>query len=120
MVAVMSVLLAKVFCDLALASDEVAPAPSLNSPAVVLGSYRVKDITGDDGRSKCSGARPESECGKIAWLMRSAEQVALIEAQNDANPSALFTFLMHPTLFNRKCDGFVNMEEARAGLFNSK
>jgi hypothetical protein len=117
--ALMSILVAKFFCDLALA-DEVAPAPSLNAPATVLGTYEIKDIIQEGGKgSLCGGTRPDYNCGKKIWLVRTDQQVAILEAQTNADPTEVTTSLLYPTLQSAQCKSWMKIEDARTGLFNS-
>lgn len=105
------------------AQADVPRAPSFASPAQVLGTYQVARIT-QEGSVKCDLSRNVSNderCGAYVWVIRTENQLALLEAKGDGSSDAYLTaFLMHGTLWDSKCDSLIRREVGRESLFTSK
>jgi hypothetical protein len=130
--AVMSALLLKLFSDLALADEP--RAPTFTEPSQVLGTYVVDDIVEDsrtykgsvcvehtierynrDNTTRTERRRPDADCGKKIWVVRTGERIAIIDAAQSGRQ--LTSFLLRGI---EKCSNSVAAASARRALGSSK
>lgn len=123
--ALMTVFLVKVFSELALAADMPPRMPNLEAPAQILGTYRVKDIREKSKAfqgSVCARnyvkkqklwREADENCGKYVWVVRTNNQLALLEA-DEQGYNRYYSFKIR----SKECMNSVPKWDGTDGLFN--
>ncbi len=121
--ALFSALLLKVFSEVALAApaDEV---PAFAAPAQILGTYEVEQIElhGNAKRKEKSTLKcpdGDAHCGLKAWVVRTENQLAIIDVPKNAEEKEFKPFLFVPSIGGSKCDRSIGRETALTSLFKS-
>ncbi len=114
-----SILLIKIFSELALA--DIPKAPALSAPAESLGIYRVTDIE-EKSRSHtgslCGDTSERSQdCGMFVWVVRNEDQIALLDPAPIGNQ--FYSRFLHGRTPSAKCNDRVLIKTAKQRLFKS-